>query len=342
MENRNRKRRVLFYRELKGPRGGSNGGNLKMRDYFNHISSSSLYNAVIHFSPDTMWSDFPGNYWSDLRKEALSEFKLQSDDILLLAGTDWKILSEPDRRNPPIPILNVVHPRHTRPCDPRQKFLEYPAIRIAKSRHGADILEDYGVNGPLYVIPDAIDESPFLDLPDKDIDVLIVGLKQPRLAREVSLKLHACLDQLNGVVSIHTQLPPKLNTRLEFLKLLKRSKLIVCLPLSEERGFEGFYLPALEAMAARSLVVCPAAVGNLSHCIDGYNCIMPVYNLEQITNSIIKIWNLSDVNKEQLIRNGLHTVQKHTLAKERASILSLLKEVDDLWSEHFGEWSFRK
>ena len=38
---------------------------------------------------------------------------------------------------------------------------------------------------------------------------------------------------------------------------------------------EGFYLPAVEAMAAGTLVVCPDCVGNRAFCLDEVNCLRP-------------------------------------------------------------------
>ena len=81
-------------------------------------------------------------------------------------------------------------------------------------------------------------------------------------------------------LTIEIQRLPKFATRQEFLQLLSRAKIAACIPLEEERGAEGFYLPALEAMALECLVVCPHSVGNIDHCLDGFNCIVPEFTVE--------------------------------------------------------------
>ena len=49
---------------------------------------------------------------------------------------------------------------------------------------------------------------------------------------------------------------------------------------------EGFYLPALEAMALGSLVICPDCIGNRSFCLPGRNCFRPNYDLNSVIDSV--------------------------------------------------------
>jgi glycosyltransferase involved in cell wall biosynthesis len=122
---------------------------------------------------------------------------------------------------------------------------------------------------------------------------------------------------------------------MEFISLLKRSRVVVCLPVSSSRGYEGFYLPPLEAMAAGCLVICPPAVGNLAHCIDGYNCLMPAFSVEGIVDCVKLMMQKGLKEKHELIDNALKVVREHTLEKERESMLNLLHQADHLWSSHF-------
>lgn len=333
------KRRVLFYRHWDKPLGGTNGANLKLRDYYDHFTHSTIFQPFIFFSPKIVWNDHPGNYWRDLQDDALKRFRILPTDVLFFSGSDWEVLSRFSRRNPKVPVLNIVHPRHTRPGDIRNAYLKHPAIRIAKSDNGARILQEHGVNGPLVVIPDAIDIGQIekCEVPEKDIDILVVGLKQPRLAREIADRLHNWGENLDRKWKVYTQLPPKLPTRMEFIRLLKRSRLVICLPVSSSKGYEGFYLPPLEAMAAGCLVICPPAIGNLSHCIDGYNCLMPACTVDAITDCVSQMWQKGSIEKRRLINNGLEVARQHTLEKERESLLNLLHQADHLWSIYFPE-----
>ena len=166
MNVQDEKGRVLFYRRLINKNAGTNGGNLKLRDCYDHITFSEKYQPAIYFSEDTIWHNNEGNYWNPLRSQALEKWKVNENDILFFSGTDWLVLAEAERNNPSVPIINIVQPRHTRSIDKRQQFLKYPAIRIAKSNHGAGILRAHGVNGPIYVVPDTIDLSLMPAIPE--------------------------------------------------------------------------------------------------------------------------------------------------------------------------------
>ncbi|MEM1319713.1 MAG: hypothetical protein AAGG75_05615 [Bacteroidota bacterium] len=334
MNSRQQHKRVLFYRRLKRFLAGTNGGNLKVRDYFDHVYHSDQYAPYIYFSEETIWHDNPGNVWQSLRAEALPKWEVQDSDLLFFSGADWLVLNEADRRRPPAPVINIAQPRHTRPEDKRHAFLRYPAIRIAKSPRGADILRAYGVNGPLFCIPDAIDLKSLPPIPaNKDIDILILGLKQPELARALEQRLQSLnrfrLRQLNIVA----QLPPKLPTRADFLRLLARAKIVACIPLSVAEGSEGFYLPALEGMALECVVVCPHAVGNLDHCLHDYNCIVPEFTLDGLAAGVKTALQLKAPKKRKLIQQGLDTVDKHRIEKERAAFLDLLHQAPELWAD---------
>ncbi len=328
------KSKVIFYRRLLSEQAGCNGGNLKLKDCYDHITHSDNFQPYIYFSEDTVWHNNPGNHWTILRDEALSEWKIAEQDILFFSGSDWLSLSEKERKNSSSPIINIVQPRHARREDKRNAFLKYPAIRFTKSEAGAAILRKHGVNGPLYVIPDTIDLSLLPEIPkEKDIDILVIGLKQPQLAQAVFDKLQSWKSKEGKELNIHIQLPPRLPTRQDFLSLLSRSKTVVCIPLEEERGGEGFYLPALEAMALKSLVVCPHAIGNIDHCIDGVNCIVAPYSADGIFKSTLEALNLKENNRRILIEQGLATAQNHRIEVERHAVLKLVKRAPLIWKQ---------
>lgn len=327
------KKRVLFFRRLRKRDAGTNGGNLKLRDCFNHFAASADWEPVVCFPDDTVWYEGVTNLWSDLRAVAIPELNPEPGDLLFFSGHDWTALPQALREQPPVPVLNIAQPRHVRKQDGRQQFLDYPAIRIAKSHHGARILRDYGVRGPLYTIPDTIDLAALPRVPqEKDIDVLVLGLKQPGFAREVGQRLEKWSERAALDLRIHVQLPPKLPTRRAFLELLARAKIVACVPLEAERGGEGFYLPALEAMALETLVVCPHSIGNVDHCLDGKNCIVPDFSPGAVAAGVQQMYGLSRDEQERLRRAGLKTARAHDLPIERAAILELADNAYDLWS----------
>ncbi|GGE00825.1 glycosyltransferase [Planktosalinus lacus] len=330
------KRRVIFHRFFNIYNGGTSGGQIKVRDYFEHLKNSESFTPKVFFNPETTWFDNPGNVWTSYRnsKDEIETWELKKNDILLLAGIDWMILNEKQKLNPPIPVINIAHPRHARLQDKRNEFLKYPAIRITKSSLSKSILENYGVNGPVFLIPDAIDPK---DIPapneNPENDILIVGLKNPELAQKIYKSLLFLNNFRKKKLVIKVQLPPKLPTRANFLNLVNNSKTIVFLPLEEKFGSEGFYLPALEAMFMKKLVICPFAIGNIDFCVDGKTCIMPKYNFLSILLSIKKAVNMTGYEREGLITNASEITKNHLLENEQKALINLLNQVDTIWND---------
>ncbi len=326
------KRRVVFHRKWTKFNGGTSGGQLKVRDAFNHIKSSDQFTPVVYFPQDTIWHDNPGNYWLDLRRQAMQSWQLMKDDILFFSGKDWEILEKDKDNWPPNPILNIVQPRHTFDNDPREPFLKYPAIRIVKSNAGKEILRNHRVNGPLFLIPDAIDPN---ELPPPNLnpqfDLLIIGLKNPVMAEKLELMLTNLLP--NNSLKIKVQLPPKLPTRNAFLQLLNDASTVCFLPNMVDNGFEGFYLPALEAMALKKLVICPDVIGNRDFCLDGYNCFRPNYEENEILQAIKKAFVMSEEEKTIMIERAFETSKQYHIEIERKVYLELLDQTDEIWNQ---------
>lgn len=326
------KRRVLFHRSWTIFNGGTSGGQIKVRDAFEHVKHAEGFEPKVFFGKDTVWYDNPGNVWLPYRSEAVPNWEIQADDILFFAGFDWKVLPLHQRQQPPVPILNIAQPRHTRPEDRRHSYLQHPAIRIAKSSIGKQILEDFGVNGPVYLIPDAIDLKALpAPHPNPDLDILIVGLKNPDMAK----RLQARLEQRNRFrlrkLKVDIQVPPKLPTRMDFIHLLNRCKIAVFLPLDAARGAEGFYLPALEAMVMQKLVICPYAVGNIDFCIPDQTCIQPEYHEDAIYQAILQAIKMPKGRKAAMKEQAKNITYRHDLKEEKKAYLQLLSQTDEIW-----------
>lgn len=328
------KRRVLFHRSWTKPVGGTSGGQLKVRDAFEHIKTSDRFYPAVYFGSETVWFDNPGNHWLPYRDEAVSEWKIQPTDIIFFAGKDWKILTREEAMAPRVPIINIAQPRHTDPNDPRHYALKYPAIRIAKSSIGKKILEDFGVNGPVYLIPDAIDFSHLpAPNPNPDLDFLIVGLKNPEMASSLQRKLRIRNFWRRPKWNFEVQFPPKLPTRDDFLHLVNRARIVVFLPLPESRGSEGFYLPALEAMAMRKFVICPYAVGNIDFCIPDKTCLQPAYTAKAIYAAIQQAMQMDEAKRNKIIDAGKKISENHDIKLERERLLNLLDQADEIWKD---------
>lgn len=330
----NKKRRVLFHRSWTKFNGGTSGGQLKVRDAFEHFRESAIFEPRVYFGPETVWFDNPGNLWLPYREQAETKWEIRPDDVLFLSGRDWSALPEAQKLHPPVPVLNIAQPRHTDPADPRHESLQFPAIRIAKSSLGKKILEDFGVNGPVYLIPDTIDLSLLpAPNPNPDLDVLIVGLKNEPMAKELQRRLKWYNFFRRNKLKVAIQIPPKLPTRQDFLNLVNRAKIVVYLPLDAERGAEGFYLPALEGMAMEKFVICPFAVGNIDFCIDNETCLLPEYNTSAIYNTILKAVAMPAEAQQRIIQNGKAISYKHRIEEEKTALINLLHQADEIWAQ---------
>lgn len=217
----------------------------------------------------------------------------------------------------------------------RHEHLKERAIRIAKSEAGRQILEEYGVNGPVVCIPDAID---FSELPapndDPTHDLFIVGLKNPQLARSLKERVE---DRYGPSLRVAIQ-DAKLPTRQDFLRRLNDCRLACFLPVPPEKGLEGFYLPALEAMVLGKLVICPDAIGNRDFCLEGKTCLMPEYNLEGYLNAIHYALEMSHVERQEMLLTARQRAQRHELEGERQAYRELFGQVDDLWADEKLFW----
>lgn len=313
-------------------KGGSSGGQLKVRDVFEYVRQMDDFEPHVYFPPETRWTDYPGNLWLNYRDEALKVWNPVPGDILFLAGKDWGQINPDPTLRQDIPIVAIAQPRHVRPEDPRQEFLQHRAVRVAKSQSGLDILKSHGVNGPIFCIPDAIDFSVLPSPhPDPPTDLLIVGMKNVLMARELHLKLRR---KFGAKLSIEMH-DGKMPTREDFLRLLNRCRVACFFTVPPEKGLEGFYLPALEAMVLRKLVICPDAIGNRDFCLANRTCILPEYNVDSYFDAVVQAFEMTDEAKEVMISNAAAQAKAHNHESERQSYWDLFRSVDEIWTSSF-------
>ena len=265
------------------------------------------------------------NPWQSLIQYQLPEWIPSNADLLFIGGSDWFSLPFPERQNWPKPIINLIQGfRHSIPETPLYDCLSNHAIRVCESQEVANsILATGKVNGPVFTIPNGIDYSQIKGLcqPDckKDIDILIVGLKNPKIA----IELEALCNKLSiKVVCLLKPIP-----RIEFIKTMVDSNITVCLPGAPE----GFYLPALEGMAVGTFVICPDCIGNRSYCHDMHNCRIPEYSAQKIFEVVANTLIMSTLSRNQILQNAMQTVNKHSIENESSAFNSILKKLDSLW-----------
>jgi hypothetical protein len=312
------KRRVLFHRDFQR----FTGGHLKVWDYFNHVAASPDCEPRISFTVTSKWDGT--NPWEACRN-AVVPWNTDNADILFLGGLDWRAVAEPKRRRFSKPIINLVqHVRHAEPGSELRGFLKNRAIRICPSQQTADAINGTGeVNGPVFVIPYGIDlrlvseEEPN---EGRAVEVFIGGLKMPKLANQIYRALIRAGDRLDCL----TDFTP----RDAYIERLRAAKVAVVLP----RTTEGFYLPALEAMACGAIVVCPDCIGNRDFCHDKMNCFRPEHSFREIVSAAKRARDQSKAEQDSMRQQAKATVRKHSMEAERTSFLSILDRVDELWN----------
>ncbi|HVU85658.1 MAG TPA: glycosyltransferase family 4 protein [Puia sp.] len=308
-------KKVLFFRRLHE----FTGGHLKVHDFFQHTLASSNHTARIIFSSDSIWGEC--NPWSSLRKYVIEPAQGVEPDILFLEGLDWEFLEKSQRHNFKKPIINLIAGiRHADIYSQRYKFLRNRAIRICVSREVAKAIINAGPpNGPIFVIPNAININKTTKITSQNIDLLIAALKQPELGKRIKKRF----EKLGRRVELlDSRLP-----RSEFLAKLSRSKTTLFLPLA----VEGFYLPALEGMALGTIVICPDALGNREFCRPGINAFMPTFSEESIIAATIEALNMSMPQREKMLGSGQAMAAKHSQVKERRAFLRILRQASELW-----------
>lgn len=298
------------------------GGHLKHWHYFQHALQSASFSPRICFTPESLWD--ASNPWLGIDKGRLAtENEVADADVLFLAGKDWLRIPEKERRLPRRQVINLIqHVRHADKSNQLYQFLEHEAVRICVSQEVADaILATGRVRGPVVTIPNGID----LDtLPgarlgaERTTDILILGTKHRWLARYFAARLWR--------PNLRLRLITKPMPRQELLAAFASSHKVLLIPDKTE----GFYLPAIEAMALGAVVVCPDCVGNRSFCINGENCLRPNPTTTSIMQAMRRAEKLSAQEVQSLIQAGFETAQEHRLDRERACFLDLLQNLEEL------------
>lgn len=326
-DNTNPSRNVWFHRW----HDRLSGGQVKHADYFGHVRRTPGFAARIAFANAAGNAELAREraaLWPAREAELVADWAPRERDVFFLAGTDWRYLRARGLDACPNPRINLVqHVRHAHPGTELYGYLGERAIRVCVSAQVASALEQTGVaRGPLVAIPNGIDGAALAAMrhepgTDAPTPLLVVGYKRPALATELAARLaQAAIPH----VTVTGFLP-----RRDFLRLLARSAVAVCLPHTEE----GFYLPALEAMACGCATVTLDCVGNRGFCAHLRNCLVAKDDADSLLRMIRVALALPPSRRDRLLAAASATVAEHTLAAERAKFQALLENVDDLWRE---------
>jgi hypothetical protein len=285
------------------------GGHQKVHDYFQHLLTTQDFAPFIYFTPDSRFDI--SNPWRDSNR-IVGLHELNAASALFLGGTDWAWLDKLGLNLANRLVINIVQGvRHADPGDDRFQFLRRPAFRVCVSPEVGQALAGTGiVNGPIAVIPNAVNVGSVRSQP-KQIDIFIGGLKNPQVATEIAslLQGHISVDCCSAQI-----------IRDDFLRRMANAKVAILLPTPTE----GFFLPALEAMALNCVPVVPDCIGNRSFCFDGQNCLMPRYSARDLAAAAAGLL-ASPGRLQQMMTAASATAESHSLDRERKEFLDALR-----------------
>ena len=294
------------------------GGALKLRHYFEHVLNSELAEHLSLYMPeDTKWGD--DNPWLRHRARVRHSIDWASVAVAVISGWGWdRFIPLRFHEAPPFRVVHLVQSfDRIDPKDSQFRHLANPAVRICVSAPLEDALRRANVaTGPIHTIPACIESFASSAMDERDLDVLIVGYKRPDIARSVARLLNAS--------RLHVELLTETLGREAFLQRLARARTVVCLP----SPVEGFYLPALEAMAVGALTVCPDVCGN-DYCVDGFNCLKPPYEVEAIVGAAKEAAAMSADRIATIGEGARITVSEHDMDRERGRFQTLLRDILD-------------
>lgn len=303
--------RMLFLRDYRR----LTGGHLKYLHYLGHTVAHGRFRPLLHVTAASL-PDLDSLVPDGVERVALP----QACEALFVAGPDWDILDDAGQDLADTPVINFVqHVRHGDPDHPLYRFLTRPALRLCVSQAVADAITATGiVNGPVEVIENGIELSWLnrLRAGKKRSGIVIAALKARDLGRQVADALAA-----RGVSAtlLDRQIP-----RETFLTRLAEAEIAVLLP----DPTEGFFLPALEAMALGSAVVMTDCIGARGFAIDGETCLYAARDPQALADAALGL-AARPARAAQLRAAGLRMAARHSLAAERRAAFALLDRFAD-------------
>ncbi len=306
------------------------GGHLKHAHYFDHVRRLSGFEPRISFTAEPGASLHPDQrrLWPPRKGACADSWQPGRRDVLFLAGLDWRYLIDNGLDALPNPRINLIQGFHARRSAELSSYLKQRAVRICVSEEVAQALREAGqVNGPVFTIVNGMRLTPAAALhrlaadllPRRRRSVIVVGYKRPDLANALS----ECLTDAKVPHHLLLDFLP----REQFLAALAGAEVTVCLPNPEE----GFYLPALEAMACGSVLVTLDCIGNRSFCQNRQNCLIATEEPNTLTAATIHALTLYPEARKALRRCADETVRKHSLAGERQRFHEILRNIQRMW-----------
>ena len=108
---------------------------------------------------------------------------------------------------------------------------------------------------------------------------------------------------------------------------MNRARVTLFLPQKNE----GFYLPALEGMGLRTLIVCPDCVGNRDFCIPGRSAFRPEFSFGAIARATGEALRIDLDRAGALTDAARATFDEHHIDRERDAFQRILANLGQIW-----------
>lgn len=287
------------------------GGHIKVRDYFLHCLRHPELEPYLYFTPDSSYES--SALWADIPRERIvrsSEDKCF--DLAFVAGKDWKLLSSTSGARRIIHFVQSIE--QCTEGHPMFSLLKRPAMRICTSEAVAQMSEPHRV-GEATVIENGIPLDLFKPRAKRRGSILIWGKKNPALSE------HLCTELAKR--GLDPTLLRDYIPREAFARQLGETEIFIGVP----KPTEGFFLPALEAMASGCAVICPDAAGNRGFCLHEETCLIPEFDDAGSYLEMVDILRSDTALTTQVQRNGLRMAATHSLERERVQFHRFVDDV---------------
>ena len=318
------------------PFWGMAGGVIKILDYADHLAQSGVW--VTLWAPSLPQADDLVHSLPVVSR-LLSRRSVDLKELADLAFDDhnpWVLFTEPTHRKniddatvEPLGHRLIHLVQGTRHADPRwqdgynYRLLHRPMSRIAVSHQVAAAIRPLADRTfDLRTIVEGHDTAYFASRPisqnvpeDRPLRVLYTTWKSD-LGDRVAAAMSG--DSRLRFIAARTPLGwPSLRNRYH------GADVMLCTP----GPAEGFYLPGLEAMAARAVVVTALVGGNEAYVSRGQNALVATY--DDVDSHVAALsWLSEDESlRARLIEGGAITCENHTLQRERTELLDVLRSL---------------
>jgi hypothetical protein len=310
-------RPLLFFRDFQY----MTGGHLKVWHYFRHALSSPEFLPRIYFTPESRLDET--NPWIRGGVRPEDGWNPEQADLLFVGGMDWEWIETHPKGTAGRAVLNIIQGlRHADPSDPRHTYLDRQAIRLVVSPPIEQALRSIPrVRGPVVQIPMGLDLEVRTHAGGAGEQVVIAAIKNVPVGQQLADRLAS--------IGVTVRLLDAPLPRDAYLQAVATARVLVCLPTPSE----GFYLPALEAMALGRIVVCPDCGGNRTYFLHGHNGVSCTLTPDSIMAATLHALALDPETESRMRNEALATAARYPLSHERSAFLEVLARADRLWQQ---------